>query len=279
LPTEHRAAASCERLVKIYRAGTGEVHALRGIDARFAAGTVTAVVGPSGAGKSSLLRILAGLDRPTGGRVQVGDQELTRLTPARARRLRRRHIGYVFQKPADNLIAHLRVDEHLQHAASLRGVEQDAIDDLCRQLGIDHRLRHRPRELSGGEQQRVAVAQAVVGRPDVLIADEPTAELDSATGRALMDAVADLRGTGTAVIVSTHDEVVVQAADTVLALRHGALESETRQARSLAVIDEGGRIQLPEAALQRFPDRRALLEISDDGVWLRPPDPGAGERS
>src|SRR6266542_971960 len=179
-----RVAASCTDVVKIYWTATGEVNALKGVDATFPEAAVTAVVGPSGSGKSSLLRIMAGLDRPTAGQVRVGNESLAGLRPGRLRRIRRRLMGYVYQRPADNLIPYLTVDEHLKLAARLRGVRGDGGGaELLELLGLGPRRHHLPRQLSGGEQQRVAFAQAVVGAPAVVVADEPTAELDSATGR------------------------------------------------------------------------------------------------
>lgn len=265
------AAASCTGLVKIYRTATGDVHALKGIDAAFPAGTVTAVVGPSGSGKSSLLRILAALDRPTAGSMHVGDVTVSALGRASLRRIRRTMVGYVFQRPGHNLIPYLTVRQHVALAARLRRADDgSAIDDLLTLLGLRDRMRHLPRQLSGGEQQRVAFAQAVVGGPPLVVADEPTAELDSATGERLLEAVASLTRLGTSFVVSTHDPRVIEAATRTLHLRHGALEAETEE-RRLSVIDEAGRIQLPPRALRLFRERRALIEVEDDHVRIEPP--------
>ena len=268
MPSEH--AVTCTGVVKIYRTVTGEVHALKGIDARFAAGTVTAVVGPSGSGKSSLLRILAALDRPTAGAVRIGDTEVTALGRASLRRVRRSMVGYVFQRPAHNMIPYLTVDGHMDLAARLRGRGGEDAAALLELLGLGHRRRHRPDQLSGGEQQRLAFAQAVIGDPPIVVADEPTAELDSATGERLLEAVAALAARGTSFVVSTHDPRVVEAAERTLHLRHGALEAETEE-RRLSVIDEAGRIQLPPQALALFADRRAVIEVEDDHVRIEPP--------
>jgi putative ABC transport system ATP-binding protein len=265
------AAAFCTGLVKIYRTATGDVHALKGIDAAFPAGTVTAVVGPSGSGKSSLLRILAALDRPTAGLMQIGDVTVSALGRASLRRIRRTMVGYVFQRPGHNLIPYLTVRQHVALAARLRGaVDGAAIDDLLALLGLRDRTSHQPRQLSGGEQQRVAFAQAVVGGPPLVVADEPTAELDSATGERLLEAVASLTQLGTSFVVSTHDPRVIEAATRTLHLRHGALEAETEE-RRLSVIDEAGRIQLPPRALRLFRERRALIEVEGDHVRIEPP--------
>jgi putative ABC transport system ATP-binding protein len=263
-------AASCTGVVKIYWAATGEVHALKGIDAIFPCGAVTAIVGPSGSGKSSLLRILAGMDKATAGSVVVGDTELGGLSPSELHRLRRRLVGYVFQRPSDNLMPHMTVGEHLATAASRRSYT-GAAEELLDQLGVGHRRGHKPSELSGGEQQRVAFAQALMRNPAVVIADEPTAELDTKSARSLLGAVRDLADTGASFVVSTHDPKVVDAADATLYLRHGAMEAESINARSLSVIDSTGRIQLPPEALRLFPGRRALLHLEDEQIRITPP--------
>ena len=267
-------AASCSGLVKIYPTATGEVHALKGVDAVFPAAAVSAVVGPSGSGKSSLLRILAALDRPTAGQVQIGGVRLSGLSVTRLRRVRRRLLGYVFQRPADNLIPYLTVAEHLRLAARLRGGRAAGTGDgaeLLELLGLADRRHHRPRELSGGEQQRLAFARAVVGDPPLVVADEPTAELDRAAGAALLAAVRALAARGTALVLATHDPAVVALAERTLYLRHGAMEAEATRQEALSVIDEAGRVQLPPEALGLFPDRRARIGVEQGRVWIGPP--------
>src|SRR4029453_17427640 len=167
-------AASCTGVVKIYWTATGEVHALKGIDADFPGGGITAVVGPSGSGKSSLLRILACIDRPTAGQVRVGGTEVAGLGPGKRRHLRKNLIGYMFQRPAENLISYLTAAEHLETAARLRGASPhgDARDPLGA-LAPRARPAPRPHEPSGGEQQRLALASAVIGGPALVLADEP----------------------------------------------------------------------------------------------------------
>ncbi len=266
-------AASCTGVVKIYWSGTGEVHALKGIDALFPSGAVTALVGPSGSGKSSLLRILAGMDRATAGSVVVGDTEVSAIKPRKLPRLRRKLMGYVFQRPSDNLLSYLTARQHLEHAASVRNVASRlvAIDELLDRLGIGGRAHHFPHQLSGGEQQRLAFAQAVVGRPAIVVADEPTAELDSGLAAALLESVRSLADDGIGFVVATHDPAVVDAADATLHLRHGALEAESRDRRSLAVIDAAGRVALPPDALRLFPSRRAVMEVVDGEIRITPP--------
>jgi putative ABC transport system ATP-binding protein len=268
-------AAVCEGLVRIYWSPSGEVHALKGVDAVVPAGRLTAITGPSGSGKSSLLRILAAQDRPTAGRAEVAGHPLTGLSAHKLRSLRRRHIGYVFPRPPQNLLPHLTAREHLAMAAKLRGVSRSAAardgDELLALLGIADRAEHRPGQLSGGEQQRLAFAQAVVGGPALVVADEPTSELDSQTTADLLSAVHALTSTGTTVVMATHDPLAAQAADQVIHLRSGTVAHEEVAGRRLAVIDGDGRVQLPEEALARFTARRVLIDVTDDGVVLREP--------
>jgi putative ABC transport system ATP-binding protein len=264
-------AAACAGLVKIYWTATGEVPALKGVDAAFPAAALSAVVGPSGSGKSSLLRILAGLDRPTAGQVTVAEVRLSGLSVGRLRRLRRRLLGYVFQRPADNLVPYLTVAEHLELAARLRRTPGDRDGDLLELLGLAHRRRHLPRQLSGGEQQRLAFARAVVGDPPLVVADEPTAELDSASAAALLEAVRALAARGTALVLATHDPAVVALAERTFYLRHGAMEAEASGQEALSVIDDAGRVQLPPEALKLFPARRARIGVERGRVWIGPP--------
>jgi putative ABC transport system ATP-binding protein len=271
LPAE-TVAAACTGVVKIYWTATGEVHALKGIDASFAAGAITAVVGPSGSGKSSLLRILACIDRPTAGQVRVGGAEVGGLGAGKRRQLRKRLIGYMFQRPAENLISYLTAAEHLEMAARLRGASAEGESaELLEVLGLRGRAHHVPHELSGGEQQRLALATAVIGNPGLVLADEPTAELDSESAGHLMERIALLREVGLSFVVATHDPIVMKAADVILHLRHGAMEAETTEDRQLGVIDAFGRIQLPPAALRMFPDRRAVVSFEDGEVRITPP--------
>jgi putative ABC transport system ATP-binding protein len=271
-PVRGTPAASCLGLVKIYWTATGEVHALKGIDAVFPAGAVTAVVGPSGSGKSSLLRILAGLDRPTAGSIQVEGNDLVAMSWGRLRRMRRRRMSYVFQRPSENLVSYLTVSEHVRLAARLRGLRRVHEKDLLERLEIAHRGDHLPHQLSGGEQQRVAFAQAVVGSPAVVVADEPTAELDSTSSGHLLELVHSLASEGlTAFVVATHDPGVVHEAERTIHLRHGAMEAERHEDRVLSVIDEAGRIQLPPQALRMFGRRRAVIRIEDGEIRIKPP--------
>jgi putative ABC transport system ATP-binding protein len=214
----------CAGVVKEYATATGTVRALKGIDAAFPAGQVTAVVGPSGSGKSSLLRILACVDRPTAGSVRVGGVDVAALGARGRRRVRRRLVGYVFQQPGDNLLPYLTTREQLELAAQVRGRGEgigEQVERLLAALGLEHRAGYRPEQLSGGEQQRLAFAAAVIGGPALVVADEPTAELDTEAGERLMRAVLGLRDQGTSLVLSSHDPVVTGAVDGIVRLHDG----------------------------------------------------------
>jgi putative ABC transport system ATP-binding protein len=196
---------------------------------------------------------------------------LSGLSVARLRRVRRRLLGYVFQRPADNLIPDLTVAEHLRLAARLRGAGEGDGDELLELLGLADRRHHLPRQLSGGEQQRLAFARAVVGDPPLVVTDEPTAELDRASGAALLEAVGALAARGTGLVLATHDPAVAALAERTLYLRHGATEAEATRQEALSVIDEAGRVQLPPEALGLFPNRWARIGVEQGRVWIGPP--------
>jgi putative ABC transport system ATP-binding protein len=218
---------SCRGLTKEYRTAAGTVRALKLVDSDFPAGQLTVVVGPSGAGKSSLLRILACVDRPTAGSVRIAGLEVSRLAARARRRVRRELVGYVFQQPSDNLLPYLTAAGHLDLSARLRGREAPgAAERLLDVLGLAHRAGFMPAQLSGGEQQRLAFAAAVIGGPALVVADEPTAELDHHAGESLLQAIGDLRAEGTSFLVSSHDQAVVRVADRVLQLHDGAVVKE-----------------------------------------------------
>jgi putative ABC transport system ATP-binding protein len=217
-------AARCEDLVKVYETPTSKVQALKGITAEFPRAALTAVMGPSGSGKSSLLRLLAGMDRPNSGSIRVGGLGLESASSRQLRALRRQRVGYVFQRPSDNFIPYLSVGEHLQLAAE--GSAAPPWVDMHRlldELGVAHRMDHLPSELSGGEQQRAAFAQALVGGAEVVVADEPTAELDSESARLLIEKVHGLVDAGITVILATHDPQVRRTAEASIELDHGLI--------------------------------------------------------
>jgi ABC-type lipoprotein export system ATPase subunit len=224
-------AARCEELVKTYRTATGEVRALRGITEAFPAGALTAVVGPSGSGKSSLLRLLAGLDHPTSGTIRVGDLAVERASGRELRRFRRTVVGYLFQRPSDNFLPHLTVAEHLRLAGRLtHRPPRIPSEALLEALGIAHRLGHRPAERSGGEQQRAAIAEVLMGGAETIVADEPTAELDTASARDVLDTIRRLVDAGVTFVLATHDPAVMRRADEALELEHGLRRTRSRGA-------------------------------------------------
>ena len=271
-------AAECAGVVRIHPIPSGEVHALRGVDAAFPRRTMSAVVGPSGSGKSSLLRILAGLDRPSAGSVLIDGRPLDRLGGRGLRRLRRHAIGFLFQRPSDNLLPGVPAERQVAQAGRIRGLSRgDAVAaarELLGELGLDDRRDHRPEELSGGQQQRVALAQAVVGEPALVVADEPTAELDSASTAQLLERMHHLVAGGVAIILSTHDHRVVREVDRTVSLHRGAVAAERTPAGDLAVIDDAGRVQIPPELLVRYPNRRAVLRTVDEGLLVCPPGDG-----
>jgi ABC-type lipoprotein export system ATPase subunit len=213
----------CEGVRHTYRTGADHVVALTDVSKSFPAGAMTTVAGPSGSGKSTLLRILAGVDRPDVGRVRVDDVELGRLPPRRRRAVRRYRLAYMFQRPTDNLLEYLTAAEQVRLAAEIRGARLSAeqVQELLALLRIGDRMDHRPEQLSGGEQQRLALACAVAGSPAVVLADEPTAELDSASTELVLEAMRALRDAGVAFAVSSHDPRVIDRSDHLLRLDRG----------------------------------------------------------
>jgi putative ABC transport system ATP-binding protein len=263
--------ADCNGLVQVYRVDSGEVHALRGIDASFLAGSVTAVMGPSGSGKSTLLRLLSLAERPTAGMLTIAGTDVMTASTHTLRRLRRTSVAVVLQRPTHNLYPHLTVTEHIELGARRRGASADDVERAIESVSLTGRRGNRPATLSGGEQQRLAVAVATVGAPALVLADEPTAELDTTNGAAVIELLRASAARGAAVVVNTHDAAVAAAADRVLALHHGTLHSERLQGETtVAVIDAVGRVQLPPNLLVEFPGLRAEIHFEDGAVVLRP---------
>ncbi|MDJ0770175.1 MAG: ATP-binding cassette domain-containing protein [Ilumatobacter sp.] len=261
----------CDHLVRFYDTPSGRVQAVRGVDIELPAGVTAAVVGPSGSGKSSLLRMLAGLDRPTAGTVLVGGVDLWQLTE-RARARRRAHLlTHVYQRPSDNLFAHLTARMQLRRL--VRGSGDGVVGEWLERLGLSHRADHTPDDMSGGERQRLAFARAAVAGHQLVIADEPTSQLDSVSARGVMDAVAALSSAGVTVLFATHDRRVLEHVDQVIALRDGAVATVTSAGSELAVIDRSGRLQLPPELQERFPDRRVRLVWDEDDDHVRLEEP------
>jgi ABC-type lipoprotein export system ATPase subunit len=219
-----------------------------------------------------LLRLLAATDRPTSGEVTVAGTRVDGAGDRRLRRLRRDHVGIVRQRPSDNLVPWLDAAEHIRRAAALRRVRRVDVGAELGAVGLVGLERRVPAELSGGEQQRLAVAAALAGGPRVVVADEPTSELDRAASD---DVVALLRAAAsrhTAVVVATHDPAIRQQCDRVLYLHYGALSGESQSGGEImASIDAAGRLQLPPASWPWFPDGRAVLRLGDREIHITPP--------
>jgi putative ABC transport system ATP-binding protein len=213
-----------EELTKIYRQDSIEVAALKEVSLEIAAGEFTALVGPSGSGKSTLLNLLGGLDRPTSGHLWIGGEELDALSGQQLAALRLRRIGFVFQ--SYNLIPVLSALENVEYVMLLQGVpdgpRRERATAILADVGLSGLEHRRPGELSGGQQQRVAVARAIAAEPALVLADEPTANLDSATGAALMDLMRQLNeDKGVTFVFSTHDAMVMERARRLVRLRDG----------------------------------------------------------
>ena len=208
-------------LTKVYETEAGSVHALRGVDIELFKGETTVMLGPSGSGKSTFLNILGGLDRPTAGQVYFQDSELTNFDDASLTQYRRRHVGFVFQ--FYNLIPSLTARENVELVTEISEQPLSAAAAL-ELVGIGHRVDHFPAELSGGEQQRVAVARAVAKRPDVLLCDEPTGALDSKTGISVLEAIEQVnRELGTTTVLITHNAGIAAMADRVVSFADGRI--------------------------------------------------------
>jgi putative ABC transport system ATP-binding protein len=220
----------CADVTRTFGRGDAQVHALQGVTLEVAAGELLVVRGPSGSGKTTLLNVLGGLDAPTSGRVWLGERELTAVPADEVLAARRDEIGYVFQ--SFGLVPVLSAAENVEVPLRLRrvpaGERAERVADALERVGLSGHADQRPYELSGGQQQRVGIARALVAEPRVLLADEPTGQLDSATGRRVMDLLRELVHTaGTAAVVTTHDPELVARADRVVDLHDGALRGPT----------------------------------------------------
>jgi len=217
-----------ENLRKQYVLGTVEVPALAGIDLEIKEGQYVAIMGPSGSGKSTLLNMLGCLDKPTSGRYLLGGEDVSALDDDELSAIRGKRIGFIFQ--SYNLIGQLNVTENIELPMYYQGFSQRASYERSRQLaemvGLGDRLNHRPNELSGGQQQRVAIARSLANDPVILLADEPTGNLDSASGAEILGILSDLHGQGKTLIVVTHDDGVAEGAERVIRLKDGQIEQD-----------------------------------------------------
>ena len=214
-------------VTRIYGEGDTAVNALRGVSLDIPQGDLTAIMGPSGSGKSTLMHILAGLDKPTAGDVAVAGTDITRLGDSDLTKLRREHIGFVFQ--FFNLLPMLTAEENVLLPLSIAGDKpnREQFTELIKRVGLGDRLTHRPSELSGGQQQRVAIARALVAKPTVVFADEPTGNLDSKTSGEILELLQEsVRGYGQTMVMVTHEARAAAIADRILFLADGVIVKE-----------------------------------------------------
>jgi ABC-type lipoprotein export system ATPase subunit len=278
----------CDNVVRIYQVEQIEVQALQGLDLLVDRGEMVAIVGASGSGKSTLLNVLSGLDVPTAGRARVGDWDLLRMTAADRLAYRRSVVGFIWQQTSRNLLPYLSAAENVALPMSFAGVRSRArarrTADLLDAMGMGAKANRRPGELSGGEQQRVAIAVSLANRPQVLFADEPTGELDTATGAEVFAALRTANENfGTTVVIVTHDADVSGQVQRTVAIRDGRTSSEVLRrteidewggsaviAEEYAMLDRAGRLQLPaeyRSALGLRSRVRLDLESDHVGVW------------
>jgi len=282
----------CEDLFKIYKIADLEVVALRGLDLRVEQGEVVAIVGASGSGKSTLLNILAGYDAPSAGRISVGGNDLLRMTTKEVELYRRDDVGFIWQQTSRNMFPYLTALENVALPMMLTELPSRERTIRARELldlvGLGHRLEHTPEKLSGGEQQRVAIAIALANKPPLLLADEPTGELDDATAAEIQDLFGTINDEmGTTVLIVTHDPDIAYKVGRVVMIRDGKMSTEIRRRvtyqrlsgmpereqplEEFILVDGSGRIQIPADMLERLRFKeRARIEITDGGVRLVP---------
>jgi ABC-type lipoprotein export system ATPase subunit len=265
-------------LVKIYKAADLEVVALQGLDLHVPQGEMLALVGPSGAGKSTLLNILGGLDDPSAGRCEVAGVDLTRLTRQDRLLYRRRVVGHIWQQTGRNLLTDLSLLDNVlvpMVMAGYPGPRRRRAKELLELVGLGQRMRHKPSALSGGEQQRGALAVALANNPELLLADEPTGELDSVTAGEILKLLRTLnKELGLTTVVVTHDHMVAEAMDRSVAIRDGRTSTEVLHGEAgeeTVIIDGVGRLQIPKPLLESLPfSGRARVHMSNGHLELWP---------
>ena len=282
----------CRDLFKIYKRADLEVVALRGLNLNVEPGELMAIVGASGSGKSTLLNILAGLDRPSAGQVRVGQRDLLNISDQSLVQYRRQDVGFVWQATGRNLLPYLSVADNVELPMALAGRpgrhRHAWARELLEALSIGDKAGRMPTELSGGEQQRAAIGVALANQPSMLLADEPTGELDTATAIQVFEMLRTLnRSFGVTVIIVSHYPGVSQFVDRVVHIRDGRISSETisvasyqrdgaRTEDDFLVVDEAGRLQLPQEYAERFRRGLARLDMEDGRVTLRPTEGDSG---
>ncbi|MCP2266228.1 ABC transporter ATP-binding protein [Promicromonospora thailandica] len=284
----------CGDLVRIFATDGVEVQALQGLTLTVDPGEIVAVVGASGSGKSTLLTILSGLDTPTGGSAVVAGTDLLTMGPAERVRYQRSTVGFVWQQTSRNLLPYLTASENVRLPLELAGTlprreRARRVQDLLDLLEVGHAAGRRPGEMSGGEQQRTAIAVAVANDPRVLLADEPTGELDEATSVEVLEALRGVnRETGVTTLIVTHDPTVSEHVARTVQIRDGRTSTETLRrteldehgaerhvAEEFAVVDRVGRLQLPQEFVHALDLRdRVRLALEPDHVGVWPAAPG-----
>ncbi|MFD3326818.1 ABC transporter ATP-binding protein [Streptomyces sp. NPDC058701] len=298
-PRGHTAGTAivCDRLVRVFTTAGVEVQALQGLEMSVAQGELMALVGASGSGKSTLLNILAGLDVPTAGTATVGGYDLLEMSAGDRLRYRREAVGFVWQQTARNLLPFLTAAQNITLPMQLRGGRRGAArrhaartGELLEALDIADLADRRPAALSGGQQQRVAIAVAMANDPAVLLADEPTGELDSETGAAVFEALRTVnRELGATVVIVTHDPLVAGEVRRTVAMRDGRTSTEVLRRtvtdehgaesvseREYVMLDRSGRVQLPHKFLEALGmEHRVAVDLAADHIALRPDSHGA----
>ena len=282
----------CEDLFKIYKIADLEVVALRGLDLSVMPGEVVAIVGASGSGKSTLLNILAGYDAPSAGGVSVGGNDLLRMNMRDIEEYRREVVGFVWQQASRNMFPYLSAVENVALPMMLTEMpgreRKERAEHLLDLVGLGHRLEHTPERLSGGEQQRVAIAVALANHPPLLLADEPTGELDNATAAEILDLFGVVNQEfDTTILIVTHDPDIAHKVGRVVMIRDGKMSTEIRRRvtfqrvsgsantdqplEEFILVDASGRVQIPREYLEDLRIRdRARVEVENGAVTLRP---------
>ncbi|MFI1396004.1 ABC transporter ATP-binding protein [Streptomyces sp. NPDC020681] len=286
----HDALITCDRLVRIFSTDGVEVQALQGLDLLVRDGELMALVGASGSGKSTLMNILAGLDEPTAGAAKVAGRDLLTMGAKDRLRYRREVVGFVWQQTARNLLPYLSAAQNVALPMQLRGRTKnkaERAESLLSLLDVADCRDRRPHQMSGGQQQRVAIAVALANEPSVLLADEPTGELDSQTAEQVFAALRTANEElGTTIVVVTHDQAVADEVRRTVAIRDGRTSTETLRrtevdatgqesvvAREYAMLDRAGRLQLPADYTEALGMRdRVMLELEADHIGIWPDD-------
>ena len=283
---------SCRDVFKIYKVAELEVVALRGLELEVERGEVMAIIGASGSGKSTLLNILAGYDAPSAGQVHVGEYDLLNMRSKQIVEYRRHEVGFVWQQTSRNLFPYLNSLENVELPMLLAGARgrerRNRAAELLTLVGLGDKFTHKPAELSGGEQQRVAIAVALSNQPALLLADEPTGELDTETGQEILDMLSTVnREFGTTIIVVTHDPAVSQSVGRAVAIRDGKTSSEIRGRVSFdrqigggrrdvvehLLVDSSGRVQIPREMLDELNIKRLVqMEVENNQVRIQSSD-------